>query len=100
MNNIENKLDEILSTMKSLDQRLKKLENLEKKFENLETKMQEYDTKFEEIESEQDHQDEKITNLEDVVVVWRGISSKTDGRTKAEGLSFYHPGHQTAWVRC
>ena len=35
-----------------------------------------------------------------VVVVWRGISSKTDGRTKAEGLSFYHPGHQTAWVRC
>ena len=29
-----------------------------------------------------------------------GISSKTDGRTKAEGLSFYHPGHQTAWVRC
>ena len=28
------------------------------------------------------------------------ISSKTDGRTKAEGLSFYHPGHQTAWVRC
>ena len=35
-----------------------------------------------------------------VVVVWRGISSKTDGRTKAEGLSFYHPDHQTAWVRC
>ena len=35
-----------------------------------------------------------------VVVVRRGISSKTDGRTKAEGLSFYHPGHQTAWVRC
>ena len=35
-----------------------------------------------------------------VVVVWRGISSKTDGRTKAEGLSFYHPGHQAAWVRC
>ena len=35
-----------------------------------------------------------------VVVVWRGISSKTDERTKAEGLSFYHPGHQTAWVRC
>ena len=35
-----------------------------------------------------------------VVVVWRGISSKTDGRTKAEGLSFNHPGHQTAWVRC
>ena len=34
------------------------------------------------------------------VVVSRGISSKTDGRTKAEGLSFYHPGHQTAWVRC
>ena len=65
MNNIENKLDEILSTMKSLDQRLKKLENLEKKFENLETKMQEYDTKFEEIESEQDHQDEKISKLED-----------------------------------
>ena len=35
-----------------------------------------------------------------VVVVWRGISSKTDERTKAEGLSFFHPGHQTAWVRC
>ena len=34
-----------------------------------------------------------------VVVVWRGISSKTDGRTKAESLSFYHPGHQTAWDR-
>ena len=35
-----------------------------------------------------------------LVVVWRGISSKTYGRTKAEGFSFYHPGHQTSWVRC
>ena len=35
-----------------------------------------------------------------VVVVWRGISSKTDGRAKAEGLFFYHPGHQTSWVKC
>ena len=41
-----------------------------------------------------------LTLLFVIVVVWRGISSKTDERTKAEGLSFYHPGHQTAWVRC